>query len=1051
MLILAARRARAQWPLLSSLLVVLVIGTTLLGTSALLITQTSQRAVEVSATRADPDDVTVTAYVSGVGAADARSVADDTRSVLTSSVAPFTATTVTRASSAMRLLPVADDAGSGVKGGGYLAGIEDLPARAALVSGRWPQKPREAAVLQSTARLLGLKVGDPVRLGAELGRDPRPPVTVVVAAVVRPLQDAGWDRDPLGGAGYDPDPAESTSARQIHAYGPFLVDLDELFAGGSALSRLEVSARPDLSAPTSRGLDELTASLLRADRRLGGTLGDRIEIERVSSPLPQVLINARNQQQLTSGAVLALAVIGLLLTVIALALAVRLTTGVRTGESDLLAAIGISRRQFTAVAAAEAGGIAVLAVALAVPGSSLLYSALTHLPPLAGAGLTAGVTVTAAQLLVVVCGAVGLAGLHMLLATRPATGSGDRRSQRELLARSGLDVLLLGLAAVGWWQLRSQPAAGGYRADAVRVLAPALILAAGAAVALRILPPLLRLAERLAGRARGFTPALAASGAARRPQALAAGLLICLGCAAATFGTAFGSTWQTSQRDQADLSVGTDLAVSLAAVPVTGQSAVVREATGGTVGPVARQNIVVGQWLGGPDSVPRLVAVDTRHADALLRGRIDDDRDWAEVTGPLRPSAPVTGVALPRNGSLTLTGTVTGSKPVTVSPQLILEDATGLRTACTPDPLPLDGRRHPIAGCAPIAGLRLVGVALPILGETGVQHVAAVDATLTLPAAGTDSGPAGPAWSVRPASTETSQLNGEKVSFDGVRLRLSAAVSFADPTPASRVLVATAFPDPGPIPVVVSSRFAATVGAHRGSELTFAVDQTAVDAVVSDIVPQVPSAPGAAAVLADVDSLTRVMAVRGNVNSPVTDWWVGDPARADAAERAGALRLGAVSTRTGETDRLTGSPLRASYPAVLRVLVVAAVVLLLGGVLLHVVCDVQARAVEVARLRGIGVSRNGIRAALIGEHALVVLPLLAAGTGVGALASYLVAPLLIRSDTGAAAVPAAVAHWPWGAEAILLAVLVGACALAVGAAVFVQASRADAAHLRVAS
>lgn len=1040
MLRLVARRTRAQWPLLTSMLTILVIGATLLGACTLLITRTAERAVEVSAVRADPDDVTATAYIGPVAAENARSVATDARGVLISAIAPFTATTTTRASSQLRLLP----GKTAIARGGYLSSVEDLPARAALVSGRWPRPAArtETAVLQSTARLLGLQVGSRVHLGVELGRVSNPPVDLTVVAVVRPLQDAGWDRDPLGGTGFDPDPLESTGARPVHAYGPFLVDLGALLNGGSALSRLEVTARPDLSTPTGRGLDELTAALLEADRRLTGTLGDRVELCRVESPLPQLLIDSRDQQQLTSGGVLGLAVIGLLLTAIALALTGRLTTGVRATETDLLAALGTSRRQFVAIAAVEAGVVAAVAAALSIPASSFLYAALTHLPPLVDAGLTAGVTVTVAQILVVIGGAAALALLHIGLGARPTDATADRHRNRELLARSGLDVLLVGLAAVGWWQLQAQPAAAGYRADTVRILAPALILVAGSALMLRAVPPLLRGAERLALRSRGFTLSMAASGAARRPQALAAGLLICLGCAAATFGTAFSSTWYASQHEQADLSVGTDLAVTLAAAPATGQSAQVAAATGGVISPVAEQSIVVGQWLGGPGSSPHLLAVDSRHAGALLRGRLDGDRDWAGVTRPLVPPAAVTGIPLPRDSTPRLTGTATGDLPIAVTPQLLLEDGTGLRTACAGDPVPLDGRPHDLPGCAKIPGLRLVGVTLGVLGQTEIQHTSGIEATLSLPAAG-----GAQAWTVRAAMPELNQVGGAKVTVTGAELRLSAAVSFAEASPSSRLLVATAFADPGSLPVVVSARFARDVGAGPGSELTFAVDQTPVHATVAGIVPNIPSAPGAPAVLADVDSLTRALAVRGNVNSPVTHWWIGQPTRAGAAD----LHLGAVTTREAETERLTGSPLRASFPAVLRVLVVAAAVLLLGGVLLHITYDVQLRAVEVARLRGMGVSRRGIRGSLLGEHAVVVLPLLLAGAVIGGLATRLIAPLLIRSDTGGAAVPAAEAYWPWAAEAGLLALLAAAFALVAGAAVLVQARRADAAHLRVAS
>ncbi|MFD0523140.1 hypothetical protein [Paractinoplanes durhamensis] len=435
---LLLRRARAQWPLLLSLLAVLTLGATLLGASALLVTRTSERAVEVAAARAEPDDVEVTAYTVTIAAADARSVAADTKSLLTSALQPFTATTTTRASSRMRILPAHTDDARSLLSEAYLSGVQGLQDRASLVGGRWPRAgaPLEAALFDNTARLLGLRVGSRVHLGPELGRDPAPALDLTVVGLVHPLPDAGWDRDPLNGTGYDPDPKDAVYADDVNAYGPFLVDLEGLLASGSALDRLEVTAHPDLSAPDGRDLDRLTASVLGADRRLGGTLGDRVQIERVSSPLPQTLLGDRSQQELTAGSVLALALIGIVLTAIALALAGRLTTGVRAEESDLFSALGTSRGQFAAVATAEAAILAALAVALAIPGSSALHSLLTHLPPLSGAGLAARPAVTLTQVVAIGCGALALAALHVGLAMRP-TANGARRGRRELLARSG--------------------------------------------------------------------------------------------------------------------------------------------------------------------------------------------------------------------------------------------------------------------------------------------------------------------------------------------------------------------------------------------------------------------------------------------------------------------------------------------------------------------------------------------------------------------------------------------------------------------------------------
>ena len=1035
MLKLLLRRARAQWPLLLSLLVVLSIGATLLGTCALLVTRTSERAVEVAAARATPSDAEVKAFAVTIAAKDAKSVATDTRSVLAASTAPFTSTVTSQASSLMRELSENSE--------GYLSGIEGLPEVAGLVAGRWPaatRSPMEAVVFDSTARLLKLTVGQRVRLGHEMARDPAGPVDVVVVGVVRPLPDAGWDRDPLGGAGFDPSPSDSAFGRQVQAYGPFIVTLGDLLNSGSALDRLEVTARPDLSAPTSRDLDRMTTALLGADRKLAGTLGERVRIERVSSPLPQTLLDARGQQELTAGSVLALALIRIVLTAIALALAGRLATGVRAEESGLLTALGTSRGQFAAVAVAEAGALAALAVALAIPASSVLHAALTHLPPLSGAGLATPRTVTVAQVLAILVGVLALTILQVGLAIRPAGNPGDRRSRRELLARSGADVLLVGLAGVGWWQLSAQPAGADTRADTVRVLAPALLLTAGVAVALRLLPPALRGAESLAGRTRGLVLPLAAFQAARRPQAVAAGLLIGLGCAAATFGVAFDSTWHASQHDQADLAVGTDLAITLGESPVAGQSAVIQAATGAAaISPVAERNVAVGQWLGQVGSAPQLIAIDTRQAPALLRGRIGD------LGTGLAPASPVTGLALPKGSAPVVTGTWAGGVAVSVTPRLLLQDDAGLRTSCTGPLVPLDGRPHPVPDCVPIEGLRLIAVALPFSGEADTSPVSSVDVTVTLPGV-TGSGPD---WAARSA-TESGQIDAPKVVTSPGRLRMTASVKFQDPADLSRILVATAFPNPEAVPVAISSRLARDVGAHPGSKLSIAFGGAPIDMVVTSVVPAVPSAPAAPAALADLDALTRAMAAHGEFDSQVTGWWAGRP-RADAAARITGLHLGTVTTRAGETERLTGSPLRASLPAVLRVLVVAAVVLLLGGVVLHVTCDVQIRALEVARLRGLGMSRRDIRAGLLGEHAAVLLPLLLAGALIGALATWVIAPLLIRSDTGATPIPPADPHWPWAAESALIGLLVVGTGLAVTAVVTVQARRADAEHLRVTS
>ncbi|MEV1315181.1 permease [Micromonospora arborensis] len=1051
---LVSRRARAQWPLLATLLGVVTIGATLLGTCTLLITRTAERALEVAMARAAPAAVDVTVYTGAVEGRDTSSVAADTRTAVASTLAPFPVTTTARASTVLRALPPALAEGTTVGAQAYLSGLDDLPARSELVTGRWPQHPGDAVLLESTAQLLRLTPGRRVRLGAELAHAPVPAIDVLVVGVVRPLPGRGWDRDPLAAAGSATGYRDGRFMQPVNAYGPFLVDLADLVTTGATVDRMEITAHPDLSHPNRHDLETVAGAVRDADNRLASTLGDRVRLARVSSDLPATLRAADDQQHVTAAVVLAIAVLGGVLAATALVLAGRLTTGIRADETALRSALGTSRRQLAATATLEAGLVAAVAAALAIPASSALHAALTHLPPLDGAGLTVRPAVAGAQLLAVTGGALMLASVLIVLAIRPVPAAGDQRTRRELLARSGADVLLAVFAAAGWWQLHAQPTAASPRADAVRVLAPALLLTAGAALALRVVLPALRGADRLAYRARGLALPLAVAETARRPQAVAAGLLVGLACAAGTFGLALDNTWHQSQRDQAALSVGTDLALTLSTAPVAGEGTVVSAATAGAVSPVLDRGTAVGQWLGGAGDAPRLVAVDTTRADALLRGRLDRDRGWADVGTELAPRTPVAGLAIPAGAPLVLSGTAASDTPPVVTPRLLLQDPSGLRTSCTGPAVPLDGQEFRLPACATADGLRLVAVALPVTADA-VSGPVAVAVTLTVPPTGSaERSTDGSDWTATSAPPVPSRLTDLTVGLSatptGTALRMAATVDLGGAEDAARTLVATAFPDPGPVPVAVSARFASEVGAESGSQLSVTVGITPVPIVVTEVVPTVPSAPGAVAVLADVDTLSRARAVTGDLTFPVDAWWVGHPAGPGAAERANALHLGTVATREAETARLIGGPLRAGLPAALRLIVPAAALLLLAGVVLHVTCDLQVRAVEVARLRGLGMSRRGIRAVLLGQHVGILLPLLAAGAAVGALATRVVAPLLVRSDTGAAPVPATQPHWPWPAEAALLAVLLAGCMLAVAIVVTVQVRRADAAHLRVA-
>ena len=68
--------------------------------------------------------------------------------------------------------------------------------------------------------------------------------------------------------------------------------------------------------------------------------------------------------------------------------------------------------------------------------------------------------------------------------------------------------------------------------------------------------------------------------------------------------------------------------------------------------PATDRGVAVGQWLGGAGDPPRLIAVDTTRAEALLRGRLDGGRSWTDVGAALAPPAPAAGVAVPAGAAL---------------------------------------------------------------------------------------------------------------------------------------------------------------------------------------------------------------------------------------------------------------------------------------------------------------------------------------------------------------------------------------------------------------
>ena len=135
------------------------------------------------------------------------------------------------------------------------------------------------------------------------------------------------------------------------------------------------------------------------------------------------------------------------------------------------------------------------------------------------------------------------------------------------VTRAGADLALILLAVVAGWQLRhysavSAGASGTFGVDPVIVAAPALALAGGTVLALRLLPAGGKAGDRLAARGRRLTAAMASWQISRQPiRQGGAALLIVLAVATGTLALSQRASWTRSVHDQAAFGTGADVRV----------------------------------------------------------------------------------------------------------------------------------------------------------------------------------------------------------------------------------------------------------------------------------------------------------------------------------------------------------------------------------------------------------------------------------------------------------------------------------------------------------
>lgn len=900
-----------------------------------------------------------------------------------------------------------------------------------LIDGNWPTAPIRgtaipAALPRATATALHARVGETLSLRDAASNAP---VSVVVTGIFRrvPSAAAFWTWDSYGSSGM-------LTLGSFTTYDPMIVDPAVLGSGplrvGSAIAVVQPAASRTGSAGAA-GLSRMSAIVSAFEQTLNA---DPARSYHVTGDLPGVLSGlaarvAAAQAQLLAAALL-LGVVG----VAAMVAVGGLLAGGGTAQVALRRARGASRVHLVSVYGLEFCLLALAAAAGAPVGQWLAHGA-------SGASwLLAGCVAVLA---------IGAAALRLGLPPRPGEALVALGRQQPLAAgfRAGVDLALAALAGVAFWQAASAPSvAVGTDAvpsvNPVAVAAPALAVAAGAALTGRLVPPAARLAERLAARARRLPMLFACWQISRTPVAyILPGLVTLAAVAGATYAVADHDSRARSLGDQAAYTVGADAAVRAVQPLTPGQTGVLADGRGVLAAtPVVRVS----------DGSTTLLALDAKSAGQTVLLRPDlVDRPPGAVWDALQQH-PSMGLALtgaPRVLSFqaalrTLAG---AGQRLTVKVDATVQDATGLLYSVDLGSLPDDGLAHPLSGALtthtaayPISLLQiglsytLPAVALPAVMQymdltlTGIRGLDTWSATNESPkvlkAPELSSGVCGPkAFSVKPPMPGRVQQDHSDVSVLHTSFLTGYGMNWtvwnADPTDTEPRYVCQPYPAEGRIaltarapgsfalPAVATRAYLDATGASLGSIVQASVDGVAVPMRIAAVATGFPTIGDDApeALVVDLPALAHVSfaADTGASLPPVDEWWLHtrDGAFSDLPPDA------TVTTTAATIAQLAGDPLSSTPQRTLDLGIADLAALAMLGLAAALGGAGRGRAGHAATLGLLGAQRRQLAAIRGALHAAVVVPCAVLGLGLGAAVAWVLIPRQLLAPDGSSPLP----------------------------------------------
>lgn len=1131
---MAARRSRTQWRLLVVVTAVAVTACTLVTTLGVLVTATEDGAVRGALSTAT-EDSTAVAITVRLPVGSIAETTDKVAGVIDSTLGgALTDDSVSTAITPMSIIPRPGE----LYGLGYIGEFDDIENNATLVAGEWPElaslsdadadadagsnntakgdadevsnvdaPPLEVAVPIAAATALELEVGDSLQLAPSVGRTAS---TSVIVGIYEPLNPGTlfWRSDWLNGTGFDPSYPVPGSGGGLatDASGPFIAATGSFDARGSDVALLSVRATPDLSTTGVADLLPLLDSLNAASDTTPVALGEVGSEVSYRSSLTTVLQSVTAALTVTRGTVLVVGLLLLALATVALTQTARMINEAREGERNLMRARGADTKQLTSLAVIEATTIAAIAAVVSAPLARLLYLLLAQRPEMAAAGMGADPGIALTTWLTAIAVSLLFAVVLVAPVIRPGgtfhegEQAGSRSSRASAFQRSGIDIAIVAVAAIAYWQLLLYQSPVGDAAtlavDPILAAGPVLVLLAGALMSVRLVPLVARLAELIAARGRGVVRTLAAWEIGRRSQKVTAAiLLLTLAIAVGTFSQSYLATWKQSQLDQAAYAFGPPARVQSDTALGTSETLRHPPTNEGNPQPVVRREVIIG----GPEILDQrfdvegtaavLVATTGAARSMLVRGDVSGE-SASTIADTLAESNPESmGTAL-AEGVAGISATVAVESEeqlvgITATVRAILEHSSGLLTTLELGSIPLDGSHNSLSAMisdseVPIEGerLRLIGFqAVLVVNEeeandaiNGFSASALLITDLMSLTAGENQDAAlvetpidvdrDAAW-FSSGDSYARSIGLGAVSREGWQVALQFTVP-PGMTQGTYAVAHIGWPGAGTIRAIVDEDLAATLRTQPGEILTLAIGGITFPISIAAVVPTIPgggaarsfdplsigtanAGPANDTILVDQQMLARSLIQAGAPGAAIDEWWV-DISKGQSAEYTGSIAESGQGLAAQSVELLAESmqqhPLRVANQAAVWLVIAGAIILAAVGFSVHATGTLRSRAVEFAQLRAIGLSRRKIVGAVAVESALISFFSLGFGVAIGVLLAYLVGPLVGASADGTPPVPEVAVQLPFAQMALFAGELLAVVLLVMAVTASAQ-RRAD--------